>query len=74
MAKKIEQSLTAFMQTLEQAKATVWLSENKDLIKKFAFHFQSQAKPHSEKLSKATAKQYAQDAWNVLEALERVIR
>ncbi len=62
------------MQTLEQAKSLVWLSENKDLLKKFAFHFQSQAKPHSDKLSAATAKQYAREAWQVLEALEKVIQ
>jgi len=59
---------------LKQAKALVWLSENKDLAKKFAFHFQSQAKPHSDKLSKTTATLYAHDAWELLENLETLLQ
>ena len=62
------------MTDLKQAKAIVWLAQNKDIAKKFAFHFQSQAKPNTEKLSKTSAKLYAKEAWELFEALETIIK
>jgi|AntAceMinimDraft_18_1070375.scaffolds.fasta_scaffold291448_2 hypothetical protein len=62
------------MDNLKQAQAIVWLAKNKDLAKKFAYHFKSQGKPNSHPVSNMTANQYGDEAWQLFEALEAIIK